>query len=493
MKKVILENYRKYDLPNKFSRDVTKEHWDLIFEEKRIDETTNKNDLSDYKSKDDLSNSFYLDDKKFKQKGEFYQNNCYQQYKNNNYQHKKVDWKSSNTSNHYSKNHTNQNISGHNFIKNPVNDFINRLEMSKENGFSIDRSYVKNDSEFGNIIIKDANERKFDSNLFKTMNDKNNFDEMAEYEYLEDPHKTILTKEIKKELDDIPTLCTDIQTNYNFRVGEKNKLSNSFTPFQIECLYKINEKLKYSKDEPLWYVYHTLSKSSFGPVSSTQLDEIYRKKNIDGLSDVRLIDIFKIKNKGSFGYFKLKDLENPNFLTDFVEPSSLLKLVEELNNLKLNEIINQNKVSDKKLEFAQREFNKDVNKKYKPKQKFVDLEDIINEPVRNEIIPIISKEKDNNKPIKVKVDKNQVKESDIIKIKNEKSVIDDEFEDSKEETWKDDKKVDNKTNVIKSKPGKKLKGKPVEINLATGFYTISKQEKEYEPIYICGDNTTKNK
>ncbi len=498
MKKAVLEKFKKFDLPDKVSRDIPEEHWEYIFDEKSKEELTKKIPILDSKSKNDLSNSFYIDEKKYSNKGEFYQNNIHHQFKNPNYKPKKVDWKGSNTNSINSKYKSNQNVSGHSFNRNPINDFINRLEMSKENNFSIDNSFVKNDSELNLTINKKPlpeklpNDKKYDSDLFKSMNEKSNFTELAEQEFIEYPQKSILTKEIKRELDDIPILSADTQTNYNFRVGQNNKASNPFTPVDIKTIYKINEKLSYPKDDPLWYIYHTVSKSSFGPVSSTQLEEIYHKKNIDGMSDIRFIDIFKIKNKGSFAYFKLKDLENPNFLTEFVEPSSLLKFLEELNKVKLEEIVKQKKVSDEKLEFAQKEFNKDVNKKYKPKQKFVDLDEIMNEPVRNEIIPLKSKEDAKNKPIKV--DKNQVKESDILKIKNEKSVIDEEFEDdSKEDKKLEINKNPSSTNIIKKKPGKKSKGKPVEINLATGFYTISQQEKEYEPIYICGDNSTKKK
>ena len=147
---------------------------------------------------------------------------------------------------------------------------------------------------------------------------------------------------------------------------------------------------------------------------------------------------------------------------------------------------------EKNLEKGKKELNKEIFKqKNKPKQKFVDFEDIINEPQKKDFISIKSNEAEikvkDNQPVE---NKNEyVKEIVGIKIKNEKSVIDEELIDVKDNTY--EIKQNHITTHIKKKPGKKMKGKPVELDIKTGFYTLSQQEKEYEPIYICGDSSNK--
>jgi len=115
---------------------------------------------------------------------------------------------------------------------------------------------------------------------------------------------------------------------HNFRNNLKKQ--PSFRKVNIKMVYKINEQLKYPTDDALWYIFHVEAKSSFGPISSKHLEEIYNSKNIDGNSEIRLIDIFKIKNKGAFAYFQLIDIENPMFLKNTIEPSSLIRYTEEL-------------------------------------------------------------------------------------------------------------------------------------------------------------------
>ena len=455
MKKASCENSEYFE---KISRDIPKEHWNLIFQDSH--EASNQKSVDSSKKAEEMNNSFYIDEKKY-HKNEFYHNNG-QSNKHQNYNYKKTEWKSNNYSNattHHDNHH-----------KNP-NEFINKLQMSNVNEFSIDHSYVKveikEDISKTEQIITD---KKFNSSLFESMCEVTNNPEES---YEENPNRTFLTKEKKKTLDEIPILSVDIQTNYNFR--EVNKQTN-FSSIDIKSIFKINEKINYPKNEPLWYIYHIVSKSSFGPVSSFQLEEMYNKKNIDGMSDIRFIDIFKLRNKGCFAYFKLKELTNTNFLIEDIEPTILLKYVDELNNLKKQEI--ELKLSEKRKEINIPE--RENNNKKKPKQKYVDFEDIISEPPRNQAIINIEKKQEKNVV--------KIKEDISIKIKNDKSVIDEELEEINT-----NKTVNSIQGNIKKKPGKKTKGKPVEIDIKTGFFTLSQQEKEYDPIYICGDSQDKKK
>lgn len=491
MRKVILDKYKKTEFSEKVGKEIPQEHWELIFNDKSNTELSNPNECCYSKSKEDLSNSFYMDDKKN------YKNDYYQNRNNPNYKNKKSEWRSN--TNNYTKSFSSQtqNLSNVNVNRNHINDYINRLEMSSVNNFSIEKeiNYRLSINEMKqNVSLKglDHREKKFDSALFNTMNkneknDLNNITEsISDSVYYRDSDKKIITNEIQKELDNMPIYSVDTQNNYNFRSNQNNNKnsSNSFTSFDIKSIYRINEKLKFPKEDPMWYIYHVISKSSFGPISSMQLEELYHKKNVDGMTDVRLIDIFKIRNKGSFAYFKLKDLENTNFLVDCIEPANnLLKYVDELNKMKREEIAKNNQIQ-KKLE---NEKEKNTHKNIKPKQKFVDFEDIINEPVKKEIIAINVKSSPANQF------NNENKENIGIKIKNEKSIIDQDLEEDYREKKYDHKQNPSTNMNIRKKAGKKMKGKPVELDIKTGFFTLTQQEKEYEPIYICGDSESNNK
>ena len=39
---------------------------------------------------------------------------------------------------------------------------------------------------------------------------------------------------------------------------------------------------------------------------------------------------------------------------------------------------------------------------------------------------------------------------------------------------------------------KKKKAKMIDLNIKTGFYTMTNQEKNFSEVYICGDNELLN-
>jgi hypothetical protein len=210
------------------------------------------------------------------------------------------------------------------------------------------------------------------------------------------------------------------------------------TPFNTNMLFIINEKLKIGKNEQIWY----LQKNEgliYGPISSKEVESLYMDKQIDGLQEIRLVDVFKIRGRPSYEFFKLKDLENPNFLKDLDTNSSILKYLDELEKVK-NELV---------------------------KQEAIRKETFSHQPVKN-VKPIheqvITTKKGNKKePAKPKVE---------VPINSGPSIIDFEHEEIKSQPKKDNKKK---------------KGKPVDFDLKTGFITVTEQEKNYEPLYICGD------
>jgi len=74
----------------------------------------------------------------------------------------------------------------------------------------------------------------------------------------------------------------------------------------------------------LWYIFHPVAKSSFGPCSSDNLQEMYTAGMLDGQSELRFIDVYSLKNTVPFSFFKLKDMESTKFLKR-IEPSEILK------------------------------------------------------------------------------------------------------------------------------------------------------------------------
>jgi hypothetical protein len=334
-----------------------------------------------------------------------------------------------------------------------VRRVIENLEMSVENSFTVENSYIH---------LKDQHIKV--GEIHSVQEDEDN-----------QPSR-IFTDNIKSELDNIAKKVTETNKNYNF-INHNSK--NSFTPVNFRHVYEINKKLKFPRDDPLWYIYHSISKSSFGPISSIQLEELYNLKNIDGQSEVRLIDIFKIKNKGPFAYFRLKEIENINFLKDNIEQTNLLRYLEELNRLKKDveiKIFQQNVKKDQPIDF-----NKDIVEKYKNKNN-CDFVNEIDYSKNTEKIIEINKEINSNRP-NIQENKKTEKKM-VIPINTCPSVIEEEFENEK-------KIKDGKDQGPAKKKGKK-KGKPMDMDIKTGFFTLSNQEKNYEPIYICGENEKEN-
>lgn len=311
---------------------------------------------------------------------------------------------------------------------------FSNLQIANENTMKIENSYIRDES------------------ISKKLLDGIDCSMSVDDSYL-DHNSQVFGGKIMDEINNVPTKGVEV-TNYNFR-NHKGKADDYFQTVDIKQIYNINERLKYPKDDPLWYIYHETSRSSFGPVSSKQLENIYLKGTIHGQTEVRLIDIFKLKNKGPFSYFKLKDTESPNFLKE-IDGSSLFKYVDELVKKRKEEIA-YSQTNIKVSHDVNQKSNTNVNKKSSVQYVNVEKKETFSLPQE------VTKKSAN-------VSKQQVH------INNAESLIDKEIEESK--------KISSNT---QSRKGKKMKGKPIDFDGKTGFFTISQQEKEYEPLYICGD------
>jgi len=79
-----------------------------------------------------------------------------------------------------------------------------------------------------------------------------------------------------------------------------------------------------------------VAKSSFGPCSTANLEEMYNGNMVNGQSEIRFIDIYNLKNQKPFTFFKLKELENPKIM-DNIDISSLFTNAIKLNSKPIND------------------------------------------------------------------------------------------------------------------------------------------------------------
>lgn len=176
---------------------------------------------------------------------------------------------------------------------------------------------------------------------------------------------------------------------FNF-MQQQNAMFQQFMPtivmqgdsnFDIKVLQKYNKKLQYPENLPLWYLFHPMIKSSFGPMTTSQIESMYNSKQIFSNSLIRFIDIYERKDTDQFNFFPIKELENENLLNEII-PSKILKYlyVDNLNlidtkelEVKNNNSINVEEIIIKKEEeldevVEQDQYNDQKNKKPKKKK-----------------------------------------------------------------------------------------------------------------------------
>jgi hypothetical protein len=189
-----------------------------------------------------------------------------------------------------------------------VEKFKRNLEVSvtRENSLSIEKTKFNDHLQNGAIrIIKD------ESDLHEVASS------LSADNFFENADKIM-------EIINTPTI-TPLKNN--FKSDPNPKI------VYIEQLSKINEHLQYPKDENLWYIFHPVAKSAFGPLSSPNIKEMYESKMLDGQSEIRFIDIYNLKNKKPFAFFKLKDIEREGFLEE-IDISPLLKVAVAIKSNK---------------------------------------------------------------------------------------------------------------------------------------------------------------
>ena len=123
--------------------------------------------------------------------------------------------------------------------------------------------------------------------------------------------KEISSKKIS--VDDLFTKGEEALTKSLDEEDDKN-LSKDPKVVEIKRIFKVNEYLKVENKKHLWYIYHTAGKSSFGPLTSENIEQMYNSKMLNGESEVRLIDIYGVDEGDNFKYVKLKEVEKSGFI-----------------------------------------------------------------------------------------------------------------------------------------------------------------------------------
>ena len=101
--------------------------------------------------------------------------------------------------------------------------------------------------------------------------------------------------------------------------------------FNIKDIYRVNDFLKYPKDEPLWYIFHPTAKSSFGPITSVNIEEMFNGKMLVEKSEIRFIDVYNFRNSKPFSFFALKEISSSRFLKE-IDISSLLGVAVNISS-----------------------------------------------------------------------------------------------------------------------------------------------------------------
>ena len=237
------------------------------------------------------------------------------------------------------------------------------------------------------------------------------------------------------------------------------KPEKEFIECEIDMIFEINEKLNFSKDEKFWYIYTDIFNSSYGPFSSNEIVILYMEKKIDGNSLIRPLDIFK-NSKGN-DFQKLLQYDNKTFF---------------FNNYYISD-----KCSD--YEFKFKEFRRKEEEQLK-------LEKEKEEKIKKE-----KEEEKKKKEEEIKNQKEKEKEDKLNKEKIENEKLNEKQNENEEINTTSSSKTENHISINENHPimkKKKKKAKMIDLNIKTGFYTMTNQEKNFSEVYICGDNELLN-
>ena len=180
------------------------------------------------------------------------------------------------------------------------------------------RKYVCKDDFFDNFEgkVDKSKLQIFKRNIGLQINSQNSICIYHNKFYDTKKNKDQYEKEIsskKISVDDLFTKGEEALTKSLDEEDDKN-LSKDPKVVEIKRIFKVNEYLKVENKKQLWYIYHTAGKSSFGPLTSENIEQMYNSKMLNGESEVRLIDIYGVDEGDNFKHVKLKEVEKSGFI-----------------------------------------------------------------------------------------------------------------------------------------------------------------------------------
>jgi hypothetical protein len=262
--------------------------------------------------------------------------------------------------------------------------------------------------------------------------------------------------------------------NINFIIKKTIVKEKKNYLMQIDSLFKINEKLNFSKDLKFWYLFNEKEKYSFGPFSSNEIVIMFLTKKIDDDILIRPVEIFKNKFSDN-DFVHLKNFEDENyFFNNYEKYVNITSLENNYDKYLKDEKIRKIKEEEEKKQKEKENLLKKEKEKNKNK---IELEKKIEEKDIKEI-----------KEIKNDEEQKKLEEKKI----EDKDLLNDNTNKKEEKNNVDVKNSSNNNEHIIVKNKKRKKGKPINLDIKTGFYTITNQEKNFSQIYVSGSSEPLN-
>lgn len=183
---------------------------------------------------------------------------------------------------------------------------------------------------------------KSDSNKVKKFLREKNFKVSNELQFsikggiFDDKLKTVFNIKPQFEIDVSNLFCKTNNNEERILTADElfNDINQNTEIFDINHITLVNSHIKISENSPLWYIFHSQANSSFGPISTKVLQNMYAKKVLNEDCKLRFIDTFNLKGCKTFDFFNLKEVGTKRFLERIVL-SDLNKLFQskfQVNN-----------------------------------------------------------------------------------------------------------------------------------------------------------------
>lgn len=204
----------------------------------------------------------------------------------------------------------------------------------------------------------------------------NSMDEEEKIKAIEEANNTMISE--NKEMQIKNKKKKEKKSKKDKKDKKENKISNivneindeleEYNNLDIENIFEINNNFNYPKDFPVFYLQDESNDNNENslfkePLSTNKIKELLKAKQIKPyLINVKLIDIFSMKNHSPFSFFPLNEILEKNWSKN-VEYSTLF--IQAHNKLKEKE--------DKKIEKIPKKIEKREKKEKIPKKKEEDI------------------------------------------------------------------------------------------------------------------------